>query len=652
MKSRRVRLRVLGPFDARWSDGEPLDLTGKKIQALVGYLAVEGGRAHPREELATLLWGETGEERARHNLRQALSKIRRGCGDLLVAKDDLLRLDDELCEVDVRDFERLVAGDEPGELERALELYRHDLLTGLVVREPAFDDWLRDARTRLRDRACDALERLAARLADQGRFDEAVALYRRRLAMDPACEPAHRGLMEVFARTGRRSDALRQYQSCAEVLERELGAPPSAETTAVYERIRQAAETAAPAPAPAPAGPAAAPAVAAEPEPPSVAVLPFENLSREEDRYFTDGITEDIITALSRFGSLLVIARESSFNYRDRDLDLQEIGRALGAKYVVRGSVRRAGARVRLNVQLLEASTGKHMWAQRFDREMEDVFELQDEVTETVVSTLAGRVEAARIARARRKPTERLDAYDYVLRGKDYHHRSTPEDCGKAIEMFERALELDSGYAVAHAWLGCGLGQAMHLGLDDAGALLDRAQAEAERARQLDEDESECHRILAQVFILRHDLTRARWHQERALFLNPNDDRSVCAMGTILALAGEPEEAEGWVLKAMRLNPYHPESHWFHLGRALFHAGRDEEALAALRRVTRPRLRERVYRAAASGRLGGGATSKADVESLRSLDPGFDAERFVKTVPYARQRDRDALLEALRAAEL
>ena len=218
--------------------------------------------------------------------------------------------------------------------------------------------------------------------------------------------------------------------------------------------------------------------------------------------------------------------------------------------------------------------------------------------------------------------------------------------------MFERALELDSGYAVAHAWLGCGLGQAMHLGVGDAQGLLDRAQAAAERARQLDEDDSECHRILAQVFILRRDLERARWHQERALFLNPNDDRSVCAMGTILLYSGQPEEAETWIRKAMRLNPYHSESFWYYLAGALFHSGLDAEALEALRRVTRPKLRDLALRAAAKGRTGGPAAARAEVEDLLAQEPDFDAERFLRSVPYGDEGARVSLREALRAAGL
>jgi TolB-like protein/Tfp pilus assembly protein PilF len=649
-------LSLLGPFEATWSDGEPANLSGKKIRALVAFLGVESGRPHSREALASLLWAETGDERARHNLRQALSKLNRTCEGLVLSDGDSLCLDDERTQVDTREFEHLIGSDEAGDLERAVALYRGDLLEGLSVPEVEFEDWLRITRGRLRDRACAGYERLAGVLADSGRTDEAMENLRTRLAMDPACETAHRALMELLAQTGRRSEALRQYQQCVDALERELGAEVSAETRAVYEGIRSAgvgggAPAAASRSVSSPAGEVAGAEYADVAEPPSIAVLPFDNLTSEEDRYFTDGVTEDIITALSRFGSLLVIARNSTFAFRDRgDASIQQIGEELGAQFIVRGSVRREGPRVRLNVQLLDVSNGRHLWAQRFDREVEDVFLVQDEITETIVSTLAGRVEAARIARARRMPVERLAAYDYVLRGKDLHHRHTPEDCVEAIAMFERAIEQDPDYPAAHAWLACGLGQAMSMDIDDNQKLLARAEKEVERARQLDENESECHRILAQIFILRHDLAKARSHQKRALFLNPNDDRSVCAMGTILTLAGDPEEGERMVRKAMRINPYHPENFWFHLARALFHRGEGAEALDALRNVTRPKLRERVYRVAARAGLGDREATDRECRVLRESAPEFDATAYVESVPYERSTERKELLEALHAA--
>jgi adenylate cyclase len=249
-------------------------------------------------------------------------------------------------------------------------------------------------------------------------------------------------------------------------------------------------------------------------------------------------------------------------------------------------------------------------------------------------------------------PPERLQAYDLVLRGKDLYHRHTPEDCAQAITMFERAIERDPEYAVARAWLACGLGQAMNMPFGDSEQLLARAEDEVERARQLDENESECHRILAHICLRRHDLTRARSHQEKALRLNPNDYRSVCAMGELLTLSGEAAEGERLVRKAMRLNPYHPEGFWFHLARALFHRGERAEALRALRNITRPKLREAVYGVAAGAGLGDSDLTERQVKALRELAPAFDAASYCESVPYQHNADRAVLLEALRTAGL
>ena len=639
---------MLGRFEARWSDGEPVDVIAKKAQALLAYLAVEHGRAHTRDQLATLLWSETGDERARHNLRQALSKIR-ACSDTLIkTRGETLEIDPAGCTADVVEFERLANSQDPDQLRRCLELYRGELLEGLLPREPVYDEWLLLARARLRRLACEAADRLVNVLIAQNRSGEAIEALNHRLVMDPACEPAHSKLMELFAGIGRRSDALRQYQTCVEALQRELGAEPSAETQALYTKIRKAevgsegkevAQT-------------ARPALPATAERPTVAVLPFENLSKSEDAYFVDGIVEDLITALSRFSSLQVIARGSSFAYRDRAVPDREIAEALGAQFLVRGSVQRAGQRVRINVQLLDAREGLHLWGDRFDRELEDVFVLQDEITSTLVSTLAGQVEAARLAHARKAPPERLDAYDMLLRGKDHHHRFTAEDCRQCIEMFERAIELDPSYAVAHAWLACGLGQAMVFKLDEIPKLVDRSQAAAERGLALDENESECHRLLAQIFLTRRHLERSLWHQERALFLNPNDDRSVCSMGEILSFRGRHEEAEKWVRESMRLNPYHPQRYWTHLARALFHLGRFKETLDALAHISRLRKDDHGYRVAAAARHGDARILERSVAELREAFPDFEPEAFAASLPYEHEKDRQAVRDALALAHL
>jgi len=641
-----LQLNVLGRFELR-AENEIVAPLAKKAQAILAYLAVENDRPNTRERVASLLWGDKSTDRARHNVRQALSAIGRSCGSLVASDGDTLSIDLASCAVDVVEFELAATSDDPEVLAGCLDLYRGELLDGYQPREPEFQEWLRDARERLRATACQAMDRLTQSLIAADRTDEAIEMLGRRLTMDPACEPAHRHLMELFASVGRRSDALRQYHACVDALERELDAQPSVETKTAYETILNVEAL----------------VDSAEPhhfavtplregEAPMVAVLPFDNLSTQEHVYFADGITEDITTALSCFHSLQVIARGSAFVYRGRDVPEREIAAALGAQFLVRGSVQRIAKRVRVTVELSDGIRGLNLWGQRYDRELEDVFQVQDEITATVVSTLAGRVEATQLARARKAPIERLEAYDILLRGKDHHHRFTSGDCATCIDMFCRAIEKDPTYAVAHAWLACGLGQAMVWELDERAKLVDRSQAAAERGLELDENESECHRVLAQVFLTRGDLRRSLHHQERALFLNPNDDRSVCSMGEILTLAGRPKEAEEWVRQSLRLNPYHPQRYWTHLARALFHLERFDEALSVFDKIGRPRIDDLAYSVAASIRIGEPSNIERTINALIIAFPDFDAASFVDSLPYERAQDRDLVLCALEEADL
>jgi TolB-like protein len=638
-----LEARVLGPFDVRWSDGKAASLSVRKAQGLITYLAVEGRAT--RDTVANLFWGDRNDERARHNVRQVLSKIRSSCGSVIRTDGDFLQLDPEHISVDAKEFLALTRKDDEASLRRCLEIYSGDLLEGTIPKEAAFQDWLLTARERLRNSACEAMDRYVQILMSNEENETAVTALNRRLAMDPACEPAHRNLMTMLARMGRRSDALRQYSICVDALQRELGAEPSAETRALFASIRDADHQA--------EGKQSTPHVAIpeqDSDKPRVAVLPFNNLSKEADDYFADGITEDIITALSRFHSLDVIARGSTFVYKNKDATDKEIAEALDAQYLVHGSVRRSDDRVRLNVQLLDGPAGITAWGNQYDFEMTDVFRVQDEITATVVSTLAGRVEASQLERARKASKRRLQAYDYLLRGKDHHHRFTSDDCATCIDMFNNAIERDPGYAVAHAWLACGLGQAMVWGLDDQARLVDRAQAAAERGLELDENESECHRILAQVFLTRGNLSRSLSHQERALFLNPNDDRSVCSMGEILSFAGRHEEAEQWVRKSMQLNPYHPQRYWTHLARALLHLGRHAEALDVLGQIGRPRQDDLAYAIVASVKSKNKSAAMENVEALRVAFPEFDTDTFLESQRYERDADRKLIRDALAEA--
>ena len=339
-----------------------------------------------------------------------------------------------------------------------------------------------------------------------------------------------------------------------------------------------------------------------------------------EQEFFADGLTEDIITELSRFRELLVISRNSVFVHKGKAVRVQEVAREFGVQYVVEGSVRKAGNRVRVTVQLIDAETDRHVWAERYDRELEDMFAIQDEMTSAIVATLPGRVEAATHERAKRKPTDNMAAYECVLAGKVLHHRSTPEDNAEAQRLLDRAIALDPEYAHAHAWRACVLGQTWVNGwCEDRDATWDRVVAGLQTALALDDNDSDVHRILAAVSLAHGEHDKARYHQERALGLNPNNDLIVVQQGELLTWLGRPEDGIEWIRKAMRLNPHHPERFWNHLGRANFVARRYAEAVEAFSRITRARPHApRVPRRSAGadgGRDRGGGPRRRGVEA-------------------------------------
>ena len=232
---------------------------------------------------------------------------------------------------------------------------------------------------------------------------------------------------------------------------------------------------------------------------PSIAVLPFLNISGDpEQEFFVDGLTEDIITELSRFRDLLVISRNSAFVHKGRAVNVQAVGREFGVDFVLEGSVRRAGGRVRVTVQLIDAETDRHVWAERYDRNIEDIFAIQDELTGAIVATLPGRLEAANYDRAKRKPTANTAAYECALTAKVRHHRATRDDNAEAQRLLDRAIELDPNYAHAHAWKACVLGQAWTYGwCADVEATLQEIERELGIALTLDDNDSDVHRILA-----------------------------------------------------------------------------------------------------------------------------------------------------------
>jgi adenylate cyclase len=387
---------------------------------------------------------------------------------------------------------------------------------------------------------------------------------------------------------------------------------------------------------------------------PSIAVLPFINMSGDaEQEFFSDGLTEDIITELSRFRDILVISRNAVFVHKGKPVKAQQIAREFGVDYVVEGSVRKAADRVRVTVQLIDGETETHVWAERYDRKLEDIFAIQDEVTSAIVATLFGRVEAARHDRVQRRPTENMAAYECVLTGKILHHSSNPEANAQALRMLDRAVELDPKYAHAHAWKACVTGQAwLHGWCENPDASMRTIGDELQIALSLDDNDADVHRILAAVKLNFNELDKAVYHQERALNLNPNSDLIVVQQGEFLTWLGRPEEGIDWVRRAMRLNPYHPERFWNHLGRAQYTARHYADAIASFSRLTAPDHTHHGFMAASAAQLGDRIAAAAHAEEVLRRRPTFTISVYLKTLHYRQAADNEHMRDGLSKAGL
>jgi adenylate cyclase len=386
---------------------------------------------------------------------------------------------------------------------------------------------------------------------------------------------------------------------------------------------------------------------------PSIAVLPFANMSGDaEQEFFVDGLTEDIITELSRRHELFVISRNSTFVYKGQSVNLREIAQKLGAQYLVEGSVRKSGGQLRVTAQLIDTATDTHIWAERYDRKLDDVFAIQDELTAAIVATLPGRVEAAQQDLVARKTPASMVAYACVLAAKVRHHRSNRTENEEALKLVTRALELDPEYAHAHAWRGCILGQAWGYGwCADKDATFDEVVRELELAQALDVNDADVQRILAAINISRNDLTKARHHQERALALNPNYDLVVVQQGELLTWLGRPKEGADWIRKAMQLNPHHPERFWSHLGKAHFTAHEYPEAIEAFMHLSKMDAGQHAFVAAAYGWLGDRTAACAHYAQIEKVDPEFTIDTFVATLHYANDADLQHLVDRLKPPE-
>lgn len=675
-----LRLTLFGGFAAHSAEGMAIALPTRKAAALLALLACRAGEPVRRECLTAMLWSRRRDEQARHSLSQTLTSIRHALGSaapLLLAERETIALCPEAVTADVVAFQQLAGSNGVEDLQAAANLYRGALLDGLKLREPAFEAWLTAERARLHELAISVLMDLAKRDASLGDAHAAAAALSRVLALDPLAEGAHRGLIRLDLDQGAYNAAIRQYRQCADVLRHELDTVPEPSTTALYrdalsalaaqsgrdvgsaDEIGTDSEAAAGGPASRAAAADLGPAASIhEPDgdrKPAIAVLPFANLGGDpQQQYFSDGISEDIITDLSRFRLLRVVARNASFRYRDDGADVKRIGRELGVDYAVGGSVRRHGHRIRLTAQLVETASGNHLWGERFDLGEDDIFAVADQLVRTVAGTVAGRLQAAGSERVRRKPPANLEAYDCVLRAQAAEMRTgDPEAEAEMRQLYEKAVALDPGYGRAHA--GMAVAQLRDWFRNTSGSDIDleRAAESARMAVALDQNDSECHETLGWILLHCKSFELAEQCYRRALELNPNSPDELASMGALCGYLGRPEEGIDWFERAKRIDPFFDPTWYWHLrGATCFNARRYDDAIAAFSRSISPPAWVRAYLAACHALAGRHDRAKMAAAEVTRRSPGFSAGLLAAREPFKLAADRQHLLDGLLKAGL
>jgi len=394
------------------------------------------------------------------------------------------------------------------------------------------------------------------------------------------------------------------------------------------------------------------------PDRPAIAVLPFTNMSgdREQD-YFSDGISEDIITALSKLRWLFVIARNSSFVYKGRSVHISRIAQELGVRYVVEGSVRRSGDRVRISVQLTDVASGSHIWAERYDRELADVFALQDEITESIVAAIEPQLYVAENFRAQRKPPGSLDAWDLLVRGLSHFWRVTRQDNVVAQALLEKAIAIDPHYAQALGVLATSHVFGAHMGWADMRSVLPIAERAGLAAVEADSEDAWAHHGLAYTHLCAQRFDDAIAEFEQALQLNPNFSLAQAFYGATLCYSGRWKDGDLAVRRALRLSPRDPSSTlYFGIAAYAQFIGRNyDEAI----RLARESLRQRsdfvgAHRVlvAAAGMAGYGEVATTALKELRRAQPGISLAWIESELPIKEQAEREHYLEGFRRAGL
>jgi len=392
------------------------------------------------------------------------------------------------------------------------------------------------------------------------------------------------------------------------------------------------------------------------PDRPSIAVLPFKNMSEDiEQEYFSDGITEDLITDLSKISGLFVIARNSVFTYKGKDLKADQVGRELGVRFVLEGSVRKAGERIRITAQLVDATTEDHLWAERYDRDLEDIFALQDDVTKKIVDALAVTLTQGEKDRLGRKYTSSVDAYDYLLRGWTYFNRYTKRSNELARLMFQNAIDLDTQFAYAYVGLGTTYYEDWSHQWNPDPRNLERAFELAQKALAMDNSLPEAQGLLGHLYVWRKEHDKAIAAKKKVIAVDPNNALGYVDLAQVLIWADQAEEAIELVEQGMRLNPYYPAKYLWVLGFAYGALERYEEGIDAQKRaltLNPDYLASHAALASFYALTGHMYEAQAEAEEVMRLSPYLTLDVYRERLPFKDKVKLDRFIHSLGKAGL
>jgi len=647
-----LSLKLLGGFVVRDESGTTLSLRTRKMRALLAYLAVNADRPQPRERLMALLWGDRDERQARPSLNNALMSIRRIGGDqqlsLLHSDGAQVTLRSAAMACDVWRF-RAMLTKEP---EAAVDLYEGPFLDGLSIPEPDFEEWLTATRSALHAAACEALQCVANAAVEAGELHRAIDVARRLAAFDPLREDAHRLLMRLLYESGDRVAALRQYHACADVLAEELQVKPDAATRELFEEIRQDTPFQTAPTASRPSDATLTESWASLSDIPSIAVLPFEDFGGDTNaKLFADGLTEDLITALAKIPDLFVISSYSTRNYSGKAISVQDVGKALGVRYILQGSIRTHGDRVRGSVQLIDSVRGHHIWAERYDRQGEDIFLLQDEIARHVLIELQVKLTEGDSARIASQGTHNLEAWLLRVQAAAELGHVTRDRNARARSLYAAAHRCDPTWARPVSGLSsCDFFDARNGWGTSRDKSIQAGIMYAERATAMDPDDPFGYVMLRLFKVLVGEYDEALSLIEKAVSLAPNDPMALGNLGAQLIWMDNVEQAIEALERVMRLAPIAPTFHQRYYGLALQITGQTERAVGVLEKLAKyapDYLEGLVQLAAAYVSAGRIDAAQATVGKIQVQDPTYTTSDYLTSAIYFQNPQRTNWLREL-----